>query len=153
MSPLLSVWVQLVVAVAGEASHGETDLWYWDGLAGRRRPRGNQLMVVDVVLAVGWPWVLVETQNAQSLLSPARPQVAYMSVPAHVYGKSRVAYHVVIASIQSRRIRHRPIHNPPLRLVFCSDKVLNFPARKTRQHDTQNLKSGFQSVTYASEGT
>lgn len=86
--------------------------------------------------------VLFGRPNAHSWLFPGRQQGADKSVSSACYRRSSIhAYHIIITSIQSRRIGHLAVHDPTLRIVLGPDKILDLPvSQKKRQYKIRALK-------------
>ena len=85
--------------------------------------------------------VLFGRPNAHFSLFPGRQQEADKSVPSAYYRRRLIhAYHIIITSIQSRRIGHLAVHNPTLRIVLGPDEILDLAvSRKEYQHKTLTL--------------
>ena len=56
--------------------------------------------------------------------------MAIHHVSWHAKPRSNMTYHIVIVRLQGRRIWHRALHDPALRLIFGAYKVLNLGLRR-----------------------
>ena len=108
-------------------------LWYLVSLValGHLQIGRAEALLWVVKLVVDWK---LKKDAGFALLLPSPEQCSravrycehWQRVKTHGY-----TYHIVISTcIQSRRVRYWPVHDPSLRLIFCSNEIFNLAVRR-----------------------